>query len=258
MPAPDKWVLASMAKFAHHDATNSYPAVKTLAAISSLAHRTVQVILKRLEASHFIRCVGVKESGCRNYTLTLDSGKAELLNADRNRRSKLSKRKEANRKPQHGGAHGAPPAHGAPMHDVREGDAPGDVKGVHLTVERGAHGAPESIRINKPIENGIYDAARLSTRSSSSTLTDQQRRYSDVGKLAEAAITLSISNESRPTYTRADWKQDLKDFAAQRGINYSDKRKGCDDIIERALEIAERRQRAKNASIENKGLRANG
>ena len=65
------------------------------------------------------------------------------------------------------------------------------------------------------------------------TLLPQQRRYADIGRLIDAAISIQERAEKR--LDRPSWAEDLKRWAAERGICYDS------DSISKALDIAELR-----------------
>jgi biotin operon repressor len=120
------------------------------------------------------------------------------------------------------------------------------VHGVHggsaNECSQGVHGVHPNQRLNREV---LKPTAQLPFPQAGY----HQQRYAIVGRLAGAAEELLIAGQKIPGYGRADLAEDLKKFAAERGIRYFDALAGRDGIIEKAIAIAEQRQRgARRAS----------
>lgn len=97
------------------------------------------------------------------------------------------------------------------------------------------------VRDQRSEESQKLGGSAASFPQSPSKKATPRRRYATIGELAEAAVSIWASNRTIPGYTAVDWKEDLKTYAAQNGLEYSDNLAGAASPIEQAITIASER-----------------
>jgi DNA-binding transcriptional ArsR family regulator len=241
----EKTLLLAMATYANDDGTNCCPAVASLARLTSLSQRSVELMIDRLTAAGFVLDTHRVSQRYRTkyYELTPEKGDPKILAAKRLERSEYLRRKGKERKLKVG-EHCSPMGRSSNANSVRGEGERGDVARANANARIGEHCSPDFKDLPKPLSKNLpASGARLSPRSST-------ERWSKVHHLAGEAERIWISSSSKiPDYGEADWAEDLKRYAAWKRINYSDRLSGANSIIAQAIEVARARLRDKRGRV---------
>jgi len=207
----EKLVLLAMADHARDDGTGCYPAVELLARKTSQSRRGVQKIMRRLQVAGLIAPSRVSRGGPRRsteYTLTLANSEPRSLFASTQART-----------PVHA------TANVGTRNSERQCAQPGTgfARTIKNHQEPSGNLARPSPRSSSPVENESFKAKT------------HRVRYVQIGRLADRATEL-LRAEPRKSY--GDLAEELKQWAADNGVPYSDAWPGAATPIEQAITIA--------------------
>jgi len=237
LASAEKFVLVVLSEYAKDDGTGCYPAVSTIARKTSLTVRSVQILLKRLTEGGFIVNVGISKLKTTEYKLTLDRGNHAVIKELRIRRTEKCRSKKKPETPEPGSQPGA----GLPTNQVPKRGEPGNGLPPNQDAKNGRTQFTRSKDLAKNLIKN-RSGAQTSPRSSPEHLTASQKRWRDIRKLADAALSIWAGNHTMPGWGRTDLAEDLKRYAAQNGIQYFDGLKGANGIIEQAIIQSEKRR----------------
>jgi hypothetical protein len=212
VPSSEKLVLLAMADHARDDGTGCYPSIELLARKTSRSRRGVQKIMRRLEDAGLISPSRVSRGGPRRsteYTLTLANREQGSLFSSAQPRTagpETANPSASNREPQSA----KPRTRFA--RTVRN----------HQETSRNL-ARPEPRNSSLPVEN------------ENPQWPDSRRRYVEIGILTKHATELLTRD---PEKSLGDLSEELKQYAALRGIRYFDALPGAAPPVQQAITIA--------------------